>query len=254
MMQQSSFCRKVLLVEDREEDREPIRDFLEKHGFSVIAVEDAAKALDIITRTLPDLALIDIFLPDTPLGFDIARQLQRYAEVPVIFLTNAPGEDMKYLALEEFGDDYLHKPVDTRELLARINRVLKRYKGPTEDAHAEIIVNDYLRINFSQHWVEVFKHGQSKPPKRYVLTPIESRILHMLIRNAGQVLTTEALLARVWAGVEDAYPEGLRVHIRRLRVKIEMNPSKPQYIVTQRGLGYRFAMPIVGKVLAHVTA
>jgi DNA-binding response OmpR family regulator len=252
-MQQSSFGRNVLLVEDREEEREPIRDFLEKNGFFVIAVDDAEKALDIITRTLPDIALIDIYLPENPRGFDIARQLQRYAEVPVIFLTNAQDEDIKYLALEEYGDDYLRKPVDTRELLARMNRVLKRYKGPTEDAHAEIIVNDYLRINFSQHWVEVFKQGQHRQPKRYVLTPIESRILHMLIRNAGQVLTTEALLARVWVGVEDAYPEGLRVHIRRLRVKIEMNPSKPQYIVTQRGLGYRFAMPIVGKVLAHVT-
>ncbi len=246
---QPSFGRKILLVEDNEKDLQPLREHLERNGFSVIVAETGHKAMDIITRTLPDLALIDIFLPDNTSGFEVCRFLRKYAEVPIIFVTSDEQEDTKVLALEEFAEDYIVKPYSMRELMARIGRVMKRCTGPAEDAHAEIIVDDALQINFSRHWIEV--HRGTKPPKRHQLTPIESRILHILIRNAGQVMTTEALLARVWAGVEDAYPEGLRVHVRRLRMKIEQNPSRPTYIVTERGLGYRFAAPIKGKVLAH---
>jgi two-component system response regulator RegX3 len=250
---QPSYGRKILLVEDNESDLQPLRDYLERHGFSVIVAETGRKAMDIITRTLPDLALIDIYLPDHTDGFDVCHYLRKYAEVPIIFITNDDQEETKVRALEEFAEDYVVKPYNMRELVARIGRVLRRCNGPAEDAHAEIIVDDSLHINFTRHWIEV-QRSANKPPKRHQLTPIESRILHILIRNAGQVMTTESLLARVWPGVDDAYPEGLRVHVRRLRVKIEPNPSRPNYIVTERGLGYRFAAPIRGKVLAHAVA
>jgi len=252
---QPAFGRQILLVEDEPKELNRVRAHLERNGFSVIPADTGHKALDIITRTLPDLALIDIELPDNMSGFDVCRGLRRYADVPTIFLTHDAQEETKVLALEEYVEDYLVKPYSMRELVARMNRLLRRYNGPAEESHAEIIVDDHLRINFSRHWVEVCDGANAAQPyTRHSMTPIESRIMHVLIRNAGHVMTTEALLARVWTGMDDAYPEGLRVHVRRLRMKIETNPSRPTYIVTERGLGYRFAAPIRGQVLAHVTA
>ena len=244
------YGRHILLVEDDADTRQEVKQYLERNNYLVLAAENGNKALDMITRTLPDLALIDLELPDIN-GFEVCRLLKRYAEVPIIFVTNDAHEDTKVLALEQFAEDYITKPFGYRELVARIGRVLRRFRGPTDESYAEIIVDDYLRLNFSQHWVEVRRRGNDF--ERSMLTPIESRIMHVLIRNAGRVMTTEALLARVWAGEEDAYPEGLRVHVRRLRVKIEEDPARPVYIVTERGLGYRFASTIKGQVLAHAT-
>ncbi len=251
---QPVFGRQILIVEDDSKDLNKVRIHLERNGFSVIPAETGHKALDIISRTLPDLALIDIDLPDMT-GFDVCRNLRRYADIPTIFITQDGHEDTKVMALEEYVEDYLVKPFSMRELVARMNRLLRRYAGPAEESHAEIIVDDYLRINFTRHWVEVRKGNDPlNPYVRYPLTPTESRIMHVLIRNAGHVMTNESLLARVWTGMEEAYPEGLRVHVRRLRMKVEPNPSRPTYVVTERGLGYRFAAPIRGQVLAHVTA
>jgi DNA-binding response OmpR family regulator len=244
------YGRHILLVEDNPDTRQEVKTYLERNSYAVLAAENGGKALDLLTRTLPDLALIDIDLPDIN-GFEVCRLLKRYAEVPIIFLTADDKEETKVRALEQYAEDYITKPCGYRELVARIGRVLRRFRGPADESYAEIIVDDYLRLNFSQHWVEV---QGAKGTRRNMLTPIESRIMHVLIRNAGRVMTTEALLARVWAGDEDAYPEGLRVHVRRLRVKIEENPAKPAYIVTERGLGYRFAATIKGQVLAHAHA
>ena len=226
------YGRHILLVEDDADTRQEIKAYLERNSYSVLAAENGTRALDMITRTLPDLALIDLNLPDIN-GFDVSRLLKRYAEVPIIFLSNENEEDTKVMALEQFAEDYITKPCCYRELVARIGCVLRRFHGPTDESYAEIIVDDYLRMNFTQHWVEVRHNGEYI---RNMLTPIESRIMHVLIRNAGRVMTTEALLARVWAGDADAYPEGLRVHVRRLRVKIEEDPAKPAYIMTARGL------------------
>jgi DNA-binding response OmpR family regulator len=246
----SPYGRHILLVEDDADTRQEVKQFLERNSYAVLAAESGTRALDMITRTLPDLALIDIHLPDIN-GFEVCRLLKRYAEVPIIFYTNETEEDTKVLALEQYAEDYITKPCGHRELVARIGRVLRRFRGPADESYAEIIVDENLRLNFSQHWVEVRRRDGFK---RNMLTPIESRIMHVLIRNANRVMTTEALLARVWAGEEDAYPEGLRVHVRRLRVKIEEDPAHPEYIVTERGLGYRFAATIKGQVLAHAHA
>ncbi|MBA3823834.1 MAG: response regulator transcription factor, partial [Ktedonobacterales bacterium] len=192
------YGRHILLVEDDAETRQDLKSYLERNSYVVLAAENGSKALDMITRTLPDLALIDIDLPDIN-GFEVCRLLKRYAEVPIIFLTNEDKEDTKVLALEQYAEDYITKPYGYRELVARIGRVLRRFRGPADESYAEIIVDDYLRLNFSQHWVEVRRHDGYQ---RHMLTPIESRIMHVLIRNAGRVMTTEALLARVWAGDE----------------------------------------------------
>jgi len=245
---EAPYGRQILFVEDDRAVRQDVRQYLERNGYSVYAAERGQQALEIITRVLPDLALIDLYLPDMS-GFDVCRNIKRYADVPIILLTNDSSEDTKVQALEQFAEDYITKPFGMRELEARISRVLRRFSGPAEESYAEMIIDDHLHINFSRHWIEV--KGSDNEYHRLSLTPIESRIMHILIRNAGRVMTTEALLARVWAGDEEAYPEGLRVHIRRLRVKIEPHPASPKYIVTERGLGYRFAVPVKNQVLTH---
>jgi DNA-binding response OmpR family regulator len=249
------YGRQILLVEDDRIVRQDVRQHFEKLGYTVLIAERGQKALEIVTRNLPDIAIVDIFLPDMS-GFEVCRVLKRYADVPIIFLTHDLSEETKVMALEQYAEDYVTKPYGLRELGARVARVLRRFSGPAEESYAELIVDDYLRINFSQHWVEVAKPDPETGGEftRYLLTPIESRIMHILIRNAGRVMTTESLLSRVWSGEDDAYPEGLRVHVRRLRMKIEPDPSDPKYIVTERGLGYRFAVAVRGQVMANATA
>jgi len=243
---ETSFGRQILLVEDDRTVRQDVKQHLERNGYSVAIAEKGRQALDILTRMLPDLALVDLYLPDIT-GFEVCRAIKRYADVPIIILTHDNQEETKVSALEQFAEDYIVKPVGMRELEARISRVLRRFNGPAEESYAEMIIDDNLRVNFSRHWVEV-KKPEDAEFNRLPMTPIESRIMHILIRNAGRVMTTEALLARVWAGDDEAYPEGLRVHIRRLRVKIEPQPETPKYIVTERGLGYRFAASVRGQV------
>ncbi len=244
----SPYGRQILVVENEADDRQEVRAHLERNGFTVLQAENGHKAIEVLTRTIPDLALIDINLQDMS-GFEVARTLKRYADVPIIFITVETHEDTKVMALEQYAEDYMTKPISLREMTARINRILRRFSGPSTDTHAEIIVDDHLHINFSQHWIEVKQ--SSGEYARESLTPIESRILYILVHNPCRVMTTEALLSRVWANGEEAFPEGLRVHVRRLRMKIEPDPSNPTYIVTERGLGYRFAVPIKGQALSN---
>jgi DNA-binding response OmpR family regulator len=149
-------------------------------------------------------------------------------------LTGVDSEDTIVEGINSYAEDYITKPFNPRELAARVRRVLRRFGDvQATNSSAEVVVDDNLKINFGQHWAEVRGARQE-------LTPTESKLLHMLIRHAGQVLTTDSLLARVWSPDEEVYVEGLRVHIRRLREKIEPDPGKPTYILTERGVGYRF--------------
>src|SRR5205823_5398259 len=129
------------------------------------------------------------------------------------------------------------KPFEKEELVARVQRVLRRYGESAGVEQPEVVIDQDLQINFVQHWARV--KGQ-----QVTLTPTESKLLFLLVRNAGRVVTNETLLAKAWAGDEEAYEEGLRVHISRLRSKIEPNASKPVYIQTKRGVGYRFGAKV----------
>jgi DNA-binding response OmpR family regulator len=152
----------------------------------------------------------------------------------VIMLTGVDNEDTIVDGLDRYAEDYIVKPFNNRELAARVRRVLRRFGDvQTTSSSAEVVVDDSLKINFGQHWADVRGVRQE-------LTPTESKLLHMLVRHAGQVLTTDSLLARVWSPDEEVYVEGLRVHMRRLREKIEPDASRPTYILTERGVGYRF--------------
>lgn len=223
----------ILIVDDDPHILRLVRQSLEAEGFEVSTAVTGQQALNKITRELPNLAIVDLKLPDID-GFEVCRRIQQYAIIPVIMLTGEDNTETIVEGLDRFAEDYIVKPFNARELAARVRRVLRRFGDvQTTSSSAEIVVDDLLKINFGQHWADV--HGNHQE-----LTPTESKLLHMLVRHAGQVLTTDSLLARVWSPEEEVYVEGLRVHIRRLREKIEPAPSKPIYILTERGVGYRF--------------
>jgi DNA-binding response OmpR family regulator len=223
----------ILVVDDDPNILRLVRQALETEGFEVSTAVTGQQALNKLTRELPNLAIVDIKLPDID-GFEVCRRIQQYAIIPVVMLTGIDNEDTIVDTLDRYAEDYIVKPFNGRELAARVRRVLRRFGDvQTTSSSAEIMVDEGLRINFGQHWADVRNTRQD-------LTPTESKLLHMLVRHAGQVLTTDALLARVWSPEEEVYVEGLRVHIRRLREKIEPDASKPTYILTERGVGYRF--------------
>ena len=225
----------ILVVDDDPYILRLVRQALEIEGFEVSTAVTGQQALNKLTRELPNLAIVDLKLPDID-GFEVCRRIQQYAIVPVIMLTGNDDEETIVDSLDRYAEDYIVKPFNNRELAARVRRVLRRFGDvQTTGSSAEVVVDDNLKINFGQHWADV-------GGKRQELTPTESKLLHMLIRHAGQVLTTDSLLARVWSPEEDVYVEGLRVHVRRLREKIEPDASKPTYILTERGVGYRFKM------------
>ncbi len=223
----------ILVVDDDPHILRLVRQALEMEGFEVSTAVTGQQALNKITRELPSLAIVDLKLPDIN-GFEVCRRIQQYAIVPVIMLTGTDDEETIVDSLDRYAEDYIVKPFNNRELAARVRRVLRRFgEVQTTSSSAEILVDEKLKINFGQHWADVSGKHQE-------LTPTESKLLHMLVRHAGQVLTTDSLLARVWNPEEEVYVEGLRVHIRRLREKIETDASKPTYILTERGVGYRF--------------
>lgn len=223
----------ILIVDDDPNILRLVRQSLESEGFEVSTAVTGQQALNKITRELPNLAIVDLKLPDID-GFEVCRRIQQYAIVPVIMLTGVDATDTIVDGLDRYAEDYIVKPFNARELAARVRRVLRRFGDvQTTGSSAEIVVDENLKINFGQHWANIRGNHQE-------LTPTESKLLHMLVRHAGQVLTTDSLLARVWSPEEEVYVEGLRVHIRRLREKIEPDPSKPVYILTERGVGYRF--------------
>jgi DNA-binding response OmpR family regulator len=223
----------ILVVDDDPHKLRLVRQSHESEGFEVSTAVTGQQALNKLTRELPNLAIVDLKLPDID-GFEVCRRIQQYAIVPVIMLTGVDNTETIVDGLNRYAEDYIVKPFNARELAARVRRVLRRFGDvQTNGSSAEIVVDDMLKINFGQHWADVQGRHQE-------LTPTESKLLHMLVRHAGQVLTTDSLLARVWSPEEEVYVEGLRVHIRRLREKIEPDPSKPIYILTERGVGYRF--------------
>lgn len=236
----------ILVVDDDAHILRLVRQALEAEGFEVSTAVTGQQALTKITRELPNLAIVDLKLPDID-GFEVCRRIQQYAIIPVIMLTGVDNEETIVDGLDRYAEDYIVKPFSNRELAARVRRVLRRFgEVQITTTSAEVVVDADLQINFGQHWADVRGTRQE-------LTPTESKLLHMLVRHAGQVQTTETIIARVWNPEEDVYVEGLRVHIRRLREKLEVKPSQPVYIMTERGLGYRFKDFQSGETKMEVT-
>jgi two-component system KDP operon response regulator KdpE len=224
----------VLLVDDDIDILVSLRLHLRADGYDVVAADTVAAGKRLLRDQLPHVAVVDLKLPDGS-GLDVARELQRFAAVPVIVLTAVDDEDSKVQGLQDVADDYVTKPFSARELSARIASVLRRAWPAGHPTSATIRLQNGVEVDFRRRHVV-------KGNQLVHLTPTESRLLWLLVSNAGQVLTAQTLLTRVWPAGEGS-PASLWEYIRRLRDKLGEHPSSPQYIITERDLGYRFKLP-----------
>ena len=223
---------KILAVDDEQRMVRFIQLNLEQDGFEVVTAYNGKEALEQVRTQLPDLILLDIMMPDIN-GFEVLKKIREVNNVPVIMLTAKGEEDDRIQGLELGADDYITKPFSPRELVSRIRAVLRRTKSFKEDEVDQIIVDDRLTIDFSRR--EVWVEG-----KKVDLRPTEYRLLYHLVQNAGWVNTHEQLLSKVWGFEYQDEPHYVRLYVNYLRKKLEEDPSNPIYILTERGVGYRF--------------
>jgi DNA-binding response OmpR family regulator len=222
----------ILVVDDEPRMTRFIRMNLELEGYRVIEARNGLEALDKARTNLPALVILDVMMPELD-GFDTLEMLREVSNVPVIMLTVRSDEEDKVRGLELGADDYVTKPFGARELASRVRAVLRRTQGLVTLEEAILHVDDRLSIDFNSR--EVIVEGQ-----RIKLRPTEFRMLYHLIENAGWVVPHETLLAKVWGYEYREEIQYLRLYITYLRQKIEPDPSHPRYILTERGVGYRF--------------
>lgn len=228
--------KKIFVVEDDSDIAVLIRHTLEGAGFHVRSYSSAESVISDAKRERPALLLLDIMLPGSD-GLDLCRRVRQagapLAATPVVFLTARTAESDRILGLELGGDDYITKPFNPREMVARIKAVLRRCEGPL--APGTIEAGD-LEINADAMTLKV--RGTLIPT-----TATEFRLLHYLARNSGRVFTRDQILDAVWRETSYVSPRSVDVYIRKLREKIEKDPENPRYLKTARGAGYRFEMP-----------
>jgi len=209
-----------------------IRMNLELEGYEVHEANDGLQALNQARDVLPDLIVLDVMMPELD-GFETLRLLREIATVPVIMLTARGDEDDRVRGLELGADDYITKPFSPRELSSRVKAVLRRTEMPSPSTKGPIEVDERLQIDFDRREVLV----EGKPVK---LRPTEYRLLYHLVSNAGWVVPHDQLLAKVWGYEYRDETHYLRLYINYLRQKLEAEPHNPKYILTERGVGYRF--------------
>lgn len=223
---------KILIVEDEEALSDPLAFLLGREGFQTIVVDNGLDALPVFDREGADLVLLDVMLPGMS-GMEMCRKLREVSSVPIIMLTAKDSELDKVLGLELGADDYVTKPYSARELIARIRAVLRRRSAETDSATESVLQGGPVRMDIDRHVVTVNGEEISMPLKEFEL-------LEILLRNVGRVMTRGQLIERVWGADYVGDTKTLDVHIKRLRSKIEPDSSAPQYVVTVRGLGYKF--------------
>ena len=231
-MQDSYKDRRILVVDDEERMVRFIRLNLEHDGFQVFEAFNGKQAIDKIRSNLPDLVLLDVMMPDID-GFEVLEMIRESSTVPVIMLTAKGEEEDRVHGLELGADDYITKPFSPRELVSRVRAVLRRTEMSGVSTHGLIEVDERLKLDFDRHevWVE---------DKLVKLRPTEYRLLYHLVQNAGWVLTHDQILTKVWGYEYRDEPHYVRLYINYLRQKIEKDPANPVYILTERGVGYRF--------------
>ena len=222
----------ILVVDDEPRIRDFVRMNLEMEHYRVIEAGDGLEALEQLREHLPDLVILDVMMPEMD-GFEALRAIREVSTVPVIMLTVRQDERDRIHGLDLGADDYIAKPFNPRELLSRVRALLRRSLMPPPARKTEIVVDDDLKIDFSRR--EVTVRG-----KKVVLRPTEYRLLYHLVNNAGRLMTHETLLSKVWGHEYRDEAHYLRLYITYLRQKIEKDPAHPQYILTERGVGYRF--------------
>jgi two-component system KDP operon response regulator KdpE len=224
--------RRILVVDDEERMVRFIRLNLEHDGFQVIEAFRGAEAIQRMRDAMPDLILLDVMMPDLD-GFEVLKMIREISSVPVIMLTAKGEEDDRVRGLELGADDYVTKPFSPRELVSRVKAVLRRNEAASGGMRGLIEVDDRLKIDFDRR--EVWVEGQLVK-----LRPTEYRLLYHLVQNAGWVVTHDQLLAKVWGYEYRDEPHYVRLYINYLRQKLEKDPANPKYILTERGVGYRF--------------
>jgi two-component system response regulator RegX3 len=223
---------RVLVVEDEESFRDALAFMLRKEGFEVLVVDNGVAALAAFRKQDPDLILLDLMLPELN-GTEVCRTIRQTSSVPIIMLTAKDSEIDKVVGLELGADDYVTKPFSSRELVARIRAVLRRGADGSEAATDTVLEAGPVRMDVERHAVTIGGEPVSLPLKEFDL-------LEFLLRNAGRVLTRDQLIDRVWGSNYVGDTKTLDVHVKRLRTKIEPDPSSPRHLVTVRGLGYKF--------------
>jgi DNA-binding response OmpR family regulator len=225
--------RVILVVDDEERMARFIRLNLEHDGFQVVEAFKGMQAIQALRDSLPDIVLLDVMLPDID-GFEVLKLIREISAVPVIMLTAKGEEDDRVHGLELGADDYITKPFSPRELVSRVRAVLRRTQALSGMGSRDLIeVDDRLKIDFGRR--EVWLEG-----KLVKLRPTEYRLLYHLVQNAGWVMTYDQLLSKVWGYEYRDEPHYVRLYINYLRQKLEKDPADPKYILTERGVGYRF--------------
>jgi two-component system KDP operon response regulator KdpE len=223
---------RILVVDDEQRMAHFIRLNLEHDGFRVTEAYDGTQAMDRLRTTMPDLILLDVMLPDFD-GFEVLKMVRSTSTVPVIMVTAKSEEEERIRGLELGADDYVTKPFSPRELVSRVRAVLRRTEMTSDSTHGLITVDQHLKLDFDRH--EIWLDG-----KLVNLRPTEYRLLYYLVQNAGWVVSHDQILTNVWGYEYRDQPHYVRLYINYLRQKLENDPANPIYILTERGLGYRF--------------
>ena len=221
---------RVLVVEDEESYRDALSYMLAKEGFEVVEAADGAEGIAQFDRVGADIVLLDLMMPGLP-GTEVYRLLRQRAPVPVIMVTARDSEIDRVVGLELGADDYVTKPFSQRELVARIRAVLRR--GQDIELVPDVVESAGVRMDVERHEVSV--NGE-----RVKLALKEFELLEILLRNAGRVMTRSQLIDRIWGADYVGDTKTLDVHVKRLRTKIETDPTNPSHLITVRGLGYKF--------------
>ena len=223
---------KILVVEDEDSVLDPLELLLNKEGFTVVTAKTGKEALEKFDNAGADLILLDLMIPEVS-GTEVCRQIRSKSQVPIIMLTAKDTEVDKVVGLELGADDYVVKPYSKAELVARIKAVLRRGASTNAAAGGTLLTAGPVEIDVESHKVKVLGNYISFPLKEFEL-------LEFLVRNSGRVLTRTQLIDRIWGSDYFGDTKTLDVHIKRLRAKIEKDPANPVYILTIRGLGYKF--------------
>lgn len=223
---------RILLVEDEPDLADPLAYLLRREGYEVEISEDGPGALEAFRERGADIILLDLMLPGMP-GTEVCRQVRQTSGVPIIMLTAKDSEVDIVVGLELGADDYITKPYSSRELLARMRAVLRRVAQAETEVDERVLEGGRVSLDIDRHTVAVDGQEINMPLKEFEL-------LEVLMRNAGRVLTRGQLIDRVWGSDYFGDTKTLDVHIKRIRSRIEKNPSEPVMLVTVRGLGYRF--------------
>ena len=225
-------ANRILVVDDEPRLIRLMRLNLEHAGYQVVEASTGQGALDKLRDTLPDLILLDVMMPELD-GFEALQLIREISTVPVIMLTARGTEEDRVRGLELGADDYVTKPFSPRELLSRVRAVLRRAQTPTQVEKGPLQIDGRLTIDFDRREVRV-------EGRLVKLRPTEFRLLYHLVQNAGWVVPHDQLLAKVWGYEYREETHYLRLYINYLREKLEKDPAHPEYILTERGVGYRF--------------